>query len=404
MTDLRHKHLHLDCFAGIAGDMFLGAVLDLGVPEVLIREGLATLPLEGYTLEIGRTRRLSIEGCDVKVRVDGEHHHPPAGAGDDHHRAWTSIEQMIEDSILARGVKDRALDIFGRVARAEARLHGVDLGSVSFHEVGAVDSIVDIVGAALALDYLAPARVTSRPVPLGHGKVHCAHGALPVPAPASVEILRGASVEDGGAGMELCTPTGAAIVASIAESYGPIPAGTLVAAGYGAGDDVLEDRPNLLRLLLLEAEPRDEAEANAVVVEANVDNMSPELCGHLLERLFSAGARDVWYTPITMKKGRPALTISTLCARSKLGPVGQALLAESTTIGMRHYPVSRRTLSRENVQVQTPYGPVQVKVARDGEQVMNVSPEFELCKAAADRCGVPLKEVYAAAMDAYRRS
>ncbi len=267
--------------------------------------------------------------------------------------------------------------------------------------MGALDSIVDVVGAAIALEQLSPGQVTCRTIPLGQGTVRCQHGIMPVPPPATVEILKGARVEHGGAEMEMCTPTGAAIVQSCVSSFGKIPAGNLLAWGYGAGDKTLEDRPNHLRLLLVEAEAPDEAEQEATLVEANVDNMSPEGSGYLMERLFEAGARDVWYTPIVMKKGRPALKISVLCAASRLSAVGDMLFAESTTIGLRHYLVDRRTLSREMIKVETPYGEVPIKVARDGERVLNAAPEFEVCRDLAGMNGVPLKEIHAAAVAAY---
>jgi pyridinium-3,5-bisthiocarboxylic acid mononucleotide nickel chelatase len=394
------KHLYLDCTSGIAGDMFLGAAIDLGVPEAVIREGLGKLPLHGYRLEVGRKRHSGISGCDVKVVVEHEHGH-----GHDHgHREWAEIRGLIEGAPLAESAKQRALDIFSRVARAESRLHDVPLEKVAFHEVGAVDSIVDIVGAALALDHMRPARVSSRPVPLGHGFCRCAHGVLPVPSPAAVAILAevGAAVEDGGLDIELCTPTGAAIVASCATEFGPIPAAPVLGAGYGAGDTELPDRPNHLRLLLFEPQAADAAERDAVVIEANIDDMPSEFCGYLLERLFAAGARDVWFTPIVMKKGRPALTVSALCAAELREAVGAALLTESTSIGYRYRAVGRRTLSRSSVEVPTPFGPVTVKVASDGERVLNAAPEFEVVRRLAEAAEVSWKEVYAAALAGYR--
>lgn len=396
--------LHIDCFAGIAGDMFLGAMLDLGVPEQVIRDGVGALPLGPFTLQIGRATRMGIVGCDVKVVVPPAEHHRAHDHDHDHH-TWRSIRAMLERSPLADGVKRRALSIFARLARAEGRLHGKPPEEVAFHEVGAVDSVVDIVGAALALEHLQPRRVTSRPVPLGHGTTRCAHGVLPVPSPAAVEILASvdAAVEDGGVAMELCTPTGAAIVADCVDAFGAIPAARVLAAGYGAGDGALEDRPNHLRLLLFEPEAPDALERSALVVEANIDNMSPELCGHLMERLFEVGARDVWYTPIVMKKGRPALTVSALCADDVRGAVETALLSESTTIGLRFSRVGRRVLGREQLTVETRYGPLLIKVALDGERVLNVAPEHDTCRLAAKHHGVPLKEVYAEALAAYRR-
>ena len=280
------------------------------------------------------------------------------------------------------------------------------MDDVHFHEVGAIDSIVDIVGAAICLDHLDPASVSCRTIPLGHGTVRCAHGVLPVPPPATVEILAGASVETGGAEMELCTPTGAAIVQSCAPAFGPLPPGRLLGVGYGAGDRELPDRPNQLRLLLLDPGPTDTAESSAdysaTVLEANVDDMSPEGTGYLMERLFEAGARDVWYTPIVMKKGRPALMISVLCAHEDAARSSEILFAETTTIGLRQHRVDRRTLAREIVRVTTTYGEVEIKVARDGERVLNAAPEFESCRELARRHGVPLKEIHAAAASAYR--
>ncbi len=395
-SEIKGKHLYLDCFAGIAGDMFLGAMLDLGVPEQHLREGLAQVPLAGYQLQIARDRRMSIEGCDVKVIVNTEgegHHHG--------HHSWREIRALLEGSGLEETVKRRALDIFTRIARAEARLHGKSIEEISFHEVGAIDSIVDIVGAALALGYLAPVRITSRPVPLGRGTVSCAHGTFPVPAPAALEILAGAQVTDGGIDAELCTPTGAAIVASCVESFGDLPTGVLVRTGYGAGDNNLTQRPNHLRAILLEPAAPGQAE-DAVVIEANIDNMPPEWCGHLMDRMFEAGAKDVWYTPIMMKKGRPAITVSVLCAAYRREDLSALLLEESTTIGLRFYPVGRQVLARRIVEVETPYGLQRIKVALEGQRVVNAAPEFEVCKAAAKKFGVPLKEVSAAAITAFR--
>jgi pyridinium-3,5-bisthiocarboxylic acid mononucleotide nickel chelatase len=419
MSVPRGGHLHLDCFAGIAGDMFLGAALDLGVPEAIVREALATLDLEGYELVVSRAKRMGLEGCDVKVLVAGDthpHHHehphehphphprPEPGARPPvAHRSYTSIRALVERSPLPGGVKARAHDIFARIARAESKLHGMAEDEIEFHEVGAIDSLVDIVGAAVCLDQLAPSRVTSRRIPLGHGTTRCAHGILPVPSPAVLEILEGATVEDGGAPIELCTPTGAAIAASCVQAYGELPSGKILASGYGVGDRILDDRPNLLRLVVLEPS-REGAEEEAVVLEANIDDMSHELCGHAMERLFAAGARDVWFTPILMKKGRPALTLSVLCDPSLLEAVGSELLRETTSIGFRYRPVGRRTLERRSVTVETPYGEIPVKLALERGEVWNAAPEYEACREAALRARVPLKEVFAAALASYTPS
>jgi hypothetical protein len=340
---------------------------------------------------------MAITGRDVKVSVRGS-----AGDPGHPHRSWKAIRGMIEGAGLGAGARARAIDIFRRLAEAEASIHGVSVDDVQFHEVGAVDSIVDIVGAALALDYLSPVRVTSRPIPLGRGFTRCTHGVLPVPSPAALRILAGAQVEDGGVEMELCTPTGAAIAASVVDEYRQLPAATVAGSGYGVGDRKLDDRPNLLRAILFEPEAPDCTDTAGIVLEANIDNMPPEWCGHLLERLFATGARDVWFTPIIMKKGRPALTLSVLCAAEDAERLGDTMFAESTTIGLRYRSVGRRVLGREVVEVETQYGPIAVKLALDGERVVNAAPEYESCRAAAQRCRVPLKEVYAAALTAYR--
>ena len=302
---------------------------------------------------------------------------------------------------LTGDVRARALSMFSLVAEAEAFLHNIAVEKVAFHEVGAIDSVVDIVGVAAALSWLRPARVTARPVPLGHGFVQCAHGRFPVPAPAALEILRrvGAPVEDGDLDMELCTPTGAAILAAHVEAFSMMPPLVPRAVGYGAGDDDPPHRPNLLRVILGEPfEPgrahHPAGEEEALVVEANIDDMVPELCEPLLEVLLQQGARDVWFTPIVMKKGRPAFTVSVLCAAKDYERMVAALFAHSTTIGLRSFVVRRRLLERHAVTLATRFGPITAKVAYHEGRLVNVAPEFESCRSAALRSGVPLKEVY----------
>lgn len=396
--DPRGGHLYLDCFSGIAGDMTLGALIDLGVPDQVVRDALAKLPIAGWRLEVGRTIRCGISACDVHVVGEEHERRYEPGHG---HRSWREIRGWLDR--LDGDAGRRALAIFGRIARAEAKLHGMTEDDVAFHEVGAMDSIVDVVGAAAALAWLAPARVTCRPVPLGHGFVGAAHGRFPVPSPAALEILRegDAPTEDGGAEFELTTPTGAAIAVASAGAFGPPPSGRPVAVGYGAGDRDPPDRPNVLRAIAYEAGSAATAET-LLAIEANLDDMNPELTEPLCEALFAAGARDVWVEPITMKKGRPALKLGALCDEARRDAVADAILRESTTIGLRFWPVARRVLERQDVIVPTPYGDVEVKLARDGGRVVNAAPEYESCRAAARRSGAPVKEVYAAAIAAYR--
>jgi uncharacterized protein (TIGR00299 family) protein len=304
---------------------------------------------------------------------------------------------------LSGDVLARAMAIFERIAVVEARLHGVSVEDVAFHEVGAVDSIVDIVGAAAGLAWLAPSLVTARRVALGGGMVSTAHGRLPVPAPATLELLAGAEVEAGSPDDgELTTPTGAAILAATVQRFGPMPPLEVQAVGWGAGDRELRDRPNLLRVVV--GRPSLETQTGeCVVVEANIDDMNPELTDSVFEALFAAGALDVWLQPITMKKGRPALLVSALCEPALREAVAGALLAESTTIGVRYRGVGRTILPRRLVEVDTPWGRVRVKVAGPEGAPLNVAPEYEDCRRLAREKNLPVKLVYQAALAAFSR-
>ncbi|WP_428265402.1 nickel pincer cofactor biosynthesis protein LarC [Haliangium sp.] len=446
-------HLHFDCASGAAGDMTLGALIDAGVPPEVIREALDTLGVGGWRLSARTTRKGGMRAVDVRVDTgpgpagaepghDGTHepgaHEHGHGSDDGHahghehghdhghghthehghehghthehthehehgpHRAYRDIRAMIEGAGLAPAVVERALDMFDRVARAEARMHDTAIDQVVFHEVGAIDSIVDIVGTAAALAWLAPRSASAVSVAMGHGTVTCAHGVLPVPSPAALEILReaGGVTADGGLARELCTPTGAAILAATVTSWGPMPALSPVAVGYGAGDADLPDRANILRVTL--GRPVG-AEGEQVMwrLEANIDDMSSELCEHAAARAFEAGAVDVWWTPIMMKKGRPALLLSALAPDSARDPVASALLRETTTLGVRFDRVGRRVLERELVEVDTRFGTLPLKLARMGGELVNVAPEYEPCREAARAAGVPLKQVFAAVMSAF---
>jgi uncharacterized protein (TIGR00299 family) protein len=411
MSDLVGSELYFDCFAGIAGDMTLGALLDLGVPEEAVRSELAKLPVTNYRLTRERVKRGALVGTKIHVLVDEEHPHSHHHHGDDehehrhehhhhhHHTHYRDIKAMLTKH-LGGDVLARALAIFDRIAVVEARLHGVTVEEVAFHEVGAVDSIVDIVGAAAALAWLRPSRVTSRRVPLGGGTVDTAHGRLPVPAPATLELLAGAEVEAGG-DTELTTPTGAGILAASVTGYGVMPPMRVLGVGWGAGDRELQDRPNLLRVVAGVRAATEETDEVAVV-EANIDDMNPELCEPLLDALFAAGAVDAWFAPIVMKKSRPALTVAALCPPSAREAVAAAILRESTTIGVRFSTRQRTVLPRRMVDVDTPWGTVPVKVAGDGEAA-NAAPEYEACRKLAQAAGVPVKRVYLAALAAFFR-
>jgi pyridinium-3,5-bisthiocarboxylic acid mononucleotide nickel chelatase len=416
--ELRGGHLHFDCASGAAGDMVLAALLDLGVPEEVVRDALDRVGVGGWRLGVARVVKGGIAAVDVKVddaaeqdahehdRGDAHPHAHPHAHSQDHghaHVHYRDIEAMLRAAGLEPAVEGRALDIFGRIARAEAKLHGSTVERVAFHEVGAIDSIVDVVGVAAALEWLAPTSVSAVSVAMGHGTITCAHGVLPVPSPAALEVLReaGAVTTDGGVARELCTPTGAAILASAVTRWGPMPELVVRAIGYGAGDADLPDRANVVRLVA--GRPAQE-EAALYRLEANVDDMSPEMCEHAAEALVAAGAIDVWWTPIAMKKSRPALLLSALAPQTALDAVSRAALRETTTLGVRFDPVARRTLARRVVEVETAFGPVPVKIASLDGEVVNAAPEYEACREAARRHGVPLKRVYAAAVAAYERS
>jgi pyridinium-3,5-bisthiocarboxylic acid mononucleotide nickel chelatase len=402
-------HLHLDLPAGVAGDMTLGALFDCGVPEAVVRDVVAKLPVSGWDLHVEKTLRRGLAGTDVKVLIRGKteshHDHTHEHEHGHPHTHYADIRAMLSSGVLAADVQKLALAIFDRLARAEARLHGTTIDQVAFHEVGALDSIVDIVGTAAAIAWLRPAGVSASPVAMGHGTIKTSHGILPVPAPAALEILReaGAPMVDGDIATELCTPTGAAIVAALATSYGSMPSMTVKAIGYGAGDNDFPDRPNLVRAVLGERAADSRPEASLLRVEANLDDMIPELCEHVAERLFAAGAVDVWWTPVTMKKGRPAFVLSALAPAPAFEAVCDTILAETTSIGVRFDAVERRLLDRRSETVETPFGPISLKVATRQGKVVNVAPEYESCRAAARSHGVPLKDVYAAALAAYRR-
>ncbi len=416
---VRGCHLHVDAVSGAAGDMMLAALIDLGVPVDAIGAALDAIGAGRQRLQVSRVVKHGIASVDVKVDTTPErklrglgfglqgraapahdHGHSHGDAAGHAHVHYAEIRARLEAADLTPGTRRRALDIFDRIARAEAKLHGSTVDAVAFHEVGAIDSIVDIVGTAAALDWLAPSGVTCSSVAMGSGTLTCAHGVLPVPAPAALEVMReaGGVMADGGLARELCTPTGAAILAHAVTAWTPAPTARAIAVGWGAGDAELADRANVLRLVaLVPAAPATEA---VWQLEANLDDMSPELCAPAVDALFAAGAVDVWWSAITMKKGRPALTLSALAPPAARDAVVAAILRETTTIGVRFALRDRVVLPRRTVEVVTRFGPIAVKVAGDGDAT-NAAPEYEACAAAARLHGVPVKLVFAAALAAF---
>lgn len=424
------KTLYFDAFAGISGDMTVGALLDLGLPLERLRAELAKLPLDGYAVAAERRFVNGIGAVKFDVAVDGAgaagHHDHDHDHDHDHghshesyeshrtygthkthathapHRHYRDIRRMLEQSALEARVKDLALAVFARLAAAEARVHGVAVDDVAFHEVGAVDSIVDVVGAALGFVVLGVERFVVGPVPLGSGVVRSQHGPIPVPGPATAELLAGFVTRPGDGAGELVTPTGAAILAALAGQEA-LDGFRIERVGYGAGTRVLADRPNLLRLVLGEAVVAAGTD-DVVLLETNIDDANPELYDHVMERLFAAGARDVFLTPVLMKKNRPATKLTVLAAPGDRDRLAAIVLAETTAIGLRWTPMRRLVLPRESRTVDTEFGPVRVKIATAPDGTRNLAPEHDDCRRVAAERGVALKLVYQAALAAAWRA
>lgn len=386
--------LWLEPIGGLAGDMFLAAALDLGVDRAALEGALRTLGLPGWTLEVTRGERGGLAGTHVRVATAGPEHA---------HRHLADVTALIDASGLSPRAKAAARSAFERLGRAEAKVHGVPVEHVHFHEVGAVDSIVDLCGAAVALDLLGWPRVVCAPPELGTGFVTGAHGRMPVPPPAVLELLAGTPVRPGGPPGEAVTPTGAVILAEWAE-VGAVPALVPARTGVGLGTRAWPDRPNALRATLGEGVPEAPRDGGLWVLEANLDDCPGELVARALEAALEAGALDAWAAPLTMKKGRPGILLGALCEEARRGPVTEALFGETTTLGVRRYRVERDVLERELVPVETPYGTVRVKLARRAGRVTGVHPEYEDCAARARERGVPVREVMVAALRGWERA
>ncbi len=391
------KRAYFDCFSGISGDMTLGALVDSGAALPVLEQELRRLPLTGWRLSAQRVKRRGIAATQVKVDSAGEHAH----------RGLSEILVMIAAADFSPRVADRAARIFQRLGESEARIHGLPVEKVHFHEVGAVDSIVDIVGAAIGFDLLGIDEFYFSPLNVGAGTVRAAHGVLPVPAPATADLLRGAPVYSTGVELEMVTPTGAAIASTLAETFGPMPPMRIQAAGYGAGSADPPAQANVLRLLIGEssaAEADSEPAQTVSVIEANVDDMSPQLYGYFAEQARIAGALEVFCVAAQMKKGRPGVLLTVVCAPSKEPELVELIFRETTTIGVRTRESRRETLEREFVPVDTAFGRVAMKVSRRKGVELNAAPEYEDCARIAAAKGVPLKEVLAEASRHYART
>ena len=390
------KIAYFDCFSGISGDMTLGALVDAGCNLAEMEDHLRRLPVPGWEISSEKVVRRGFKATQVKVE----------SSDPQRHRSLSEILQLIERAGLPPAIAGRASRIFQRLGEAEALVHGVPIEKVHFHEVGAVDAIVDIVGAAAGFAQLGIEEFVCSPLNVGGGRVDTQHGNLPVPAPATAELLRGAPTYSNGIQRELVTPTGAAIVATVASQFGPQPEMTVAAIGLGAGSAELAEQPNVLRLFVGEsAARRDDAtlEEDVIVLEANLDDMSPQVYGYFAERALEVGALDVFSIPVQMKKNRPGQLVTVLCKPADREKLSDLLFRETTTLGVRQSHVQRRTLQRESITVDTKLGSIRMKVARLNGQILNVAPEYEDCQKVAAERGVPLKMVLAEATFAFQK-
>lgn len=417
--------------------MLLGALLDCGLDFALLKSELAKLGVAGYELSLTRVDRSGIAAAKFDVHLHSnegksEHHHEHAHTQHDHHhdahhhhhhddhhhdehphehrhehghRALSDIKQIIAAAALSEPVKERARLIFERIGQAESKIHNVPIETVHFHEVGAVDSIVDIVGACIGLDALRIERIISSPLHVGSGTFKCAHGTYPVPGPATTELLQGVPVYSGEIRGELVTPTGAAIIATLAESYGPLPMMKIERIGYGAGTRTYPKFPNVLRALIGElATDAEQTPMSVTVIEANIDDLNAQVFGHLMEQALAAGALDIFYTPVQMKKNRPGVLVTLLCHPADQAQMTELIFRETTTLGVRYRQERREILQREWMMATTRFGAIKIKIARAADgRVMNYAPEFEDCRAAAQAHQVAVREVQTAALLAFQQ-
>jgi pyridinium-3,5-bisthiocarboxylic acid mononucleotide nickel chelatase len=392
--------LYFDCFSGISGDMALGAMLDAGLPLADLKGALGSLAVSGFDVSAAPVLRAGVSATKFTVHEHGGAHHDH---GHHTHRHLTAIFGLIDKSALSTAGRDRAKTMFQRLAEVEAGIHQMPVEKVHLHEVGALDSIIDIVGIVFALEWAGADRVVCSPLNVGGGMVQSAHGLFPVPAPATVKLLGDAPVYAGAVQKELVTPTGALIVSSYAESFGPVPAMRIERVGYGAGERDDPTTPNVLRVLIGHAAAEAQTE-RVTVVECEIDDMNPQIFGVVMDQLYAAGALEVFYTPVQMKKNRPGTLLTVIAAPERLGQISDIIFRETTTIGLRHSEVARECLDREIVTVETPAGAIRFKIARRGGRVLNAVPEFEDCARVAAAKNLSVKEVQALAVSAYRAS
>lgn len=375
------KTLYFDCFAGASGDMILGALIGVGVNPKELTEQLELLDVSRYQVDFETVDRSGISAARANVRIEPEHAH----------RHLKDIHKIIFESRLSDSVKERAKHIFSRLAEAEARIHNLPVEKIHFHEVGALDAIIDVVGACIGFELLGIERFVCSELHVGSGMVEMAHGRFPIPPPAVAELLKDAPVYASDIKGELVTPTGAAIISTVCSEFGPLPRMRIQSTGYGAGTREYPNFPNVLRLIVGEdIISEDEPAERLSVVETNIDDMSPQLYGHVMERALSLGALDCYFTPVQMKKNRPGVLVSILCRPALRDAMCELLLAETTTLGVRYHDVMRRALDRETLCVETEFGAIDVKVARLNGRIVKEMPEYDQCRRAAEKANVPL--------------
>ena len=407
------KALHFDCFSGASGDMVLGGLLDLGLPMEALQAALGSLAIDYGGVSAERVLRAGVSATKFRAHADepppgtrahghDHHHHHDEGEAAAHHahHSLKEIAGFIGRSALSSQARDRAIHLFERLAEAEAAIHDMPIDRVHLHEVGALDSIIDIVGAVYGLEWLGATVVTSSPLNVGSGTVECAHGTFPVPAPATARLLEGVPIYSGPVAAELVTPTGALIVTAYASAYGPLPPMRVDRVGYGAGSRDFKRNPNVLRLFAGET-VSDAAAERVVTIECEIDDMNPQLFGPLMDRLAQAGALDVFYAAVQMKKGRPGTLVTVIAHPERRAAIAEVLFSDTTTIGVRYQEMLRDRLDREIVQVETPLGGIRFKVATRDGRVLNASPEFDDCARIAAGRQLPLKEVQAIATKAW---
>ena len=388
------KTLYFDCFAGASGNMILAALLGLGVDLAQLRSQLDKLGLPDISIKVETVDRSGISAIHIEVTAPDQKNH----------RHLSDIVSIIESSGLTQSVKERSIAIFTRLADAEGIVHGISRDKVHFHEVGAIDAIVDIVGACICFDLLKIERFVCSKIHVGSGFVEMEHGRFPVPPPAVAELLRNAPIYSTDLEGELITPTGAAIISALSEEYGPLPMMQLQSTSYGAGSRTYEKFPNVLRVMMGETEPVSETRSDIddlLLIETNVDDISPQVLSYVMERAFSLGVLDCWFTPIQMKKNRPATMISVLCSKEQRELLSDLLYSETTTLGLRIRVIQRECLARKIRSVSTKFGNVDVKVAHYKGKVVNAMPEFEQVKKIAIETGLPLKDVQTEVLNAF---